>query len=241
MIGAHLKSIAVVSTTLAAFVSSASGARASDSRRAERERMVAEQVAARGIKTPRVLKALREVPRHEFIPEAVRSKAYRDHPLPIGYRQTISQPYIVALMTEELALSGDERVLEIGTGSGYQAAILARLAERVYTIEIVEELAERAQRDLTRLGFDNVEVRAGDGYRGWPEHAPFDAIIVTAAPDHIPQPLLEQLSTGGRMILPVGDLSQQLVVLRRTADGIERERVTDVRFVPMTGEALQER
>jgi protein-L-isoaspartate(D-aspartate) O-methyltransferase len=203
--------------------------------------MVVQQIAARGIKDPRVLAAMREVPRHEFVPESVRSDAYLDHPLPIGYRQTISQPYIVALMTEKLELSGDERVLEIGTGSGYQAAILSRLVESVFSIEIVGILAQRAAKDLARLGFDNVEVRAGDGYRGWPEHAPFDAIIVTAAPDHIPQPLVDQLVVGGRMILPVGDRNQQLVVLRRTPSGVEREQVIHVRFVPMTGEALRRR
>lgn len=235
--GSNLMSMAVASAT-AAFLGGSSTAIAQDSRATERERMVAEQIAARGVGDSRVLAAMRVVPRHEFVPKSVRPDAYRDHPLRIGYRQTISQPYIVALMTEKLELLQSDRVLEIGTGSGYQAAILSRLVKRVYTIEIVEPLAKRAKHDLARLGFQNVEVRAGDGYRGWPEHAPFDAIIVTAAPDHIPQPLIDQLVVGGRMILPVGDHHQQLVVLRRTATGVERERVINVRFVPMTGEAL---
>ncbi len=245
MIGVNLTSLIAVSAMLATFLGGAStggaeGHRAERERIAdEREQMVAEQIAARGIRDPRLLKAMRQVPRHEFVPETVRANAYRDHPLPIGYRQTISQPYIVALMTEKLKLSPDARVLEIGTGSGYQAAVLSKLVARVYSIEIVEELAERASRDLARLGFHNVEVRAGDGYRGWPEHAPFDGIIVTAAPDHIPKPLVEQLAIGGRMILPLGDHWQQLIVLRRTAKGIEREDVIDVRFVPMTGEAIE--
>jgi protein-L-isoaspartate(D-aspartate) O-methyltransferase len=199
--------------------------------------MVEEQIAARGVSDPRVLQALRDVARHEFVPEAARQAAYADRPLPIGYRQTISQPYIVAVMSELIDLDATERVLEIGTGSGYQAAILSRLALEVYTIEIVPELAERATADLARLGYTNVRVKAGDGYRGWPEHAPFDAIIVTAAPDHVPQPLVEQLAVGGRMIIPVGRGFQRLELLRRTETGVERERVFDVRFVPMTGEA----
>jgi protein-L-isoaspartate(D-aspartate) O-methyltransferase len=212
-------------------------ARADDARRAERERMIERQIAARGVKDERVLGALRDTPRHEFVPEDVRDQAYQDRPLPIGFRQTISQPYIVALMSEVLALSGDEIVLEIGTGSGYQAAVLGRLAKEVYTIEIVRELGERAKRDLARLGYSNVHVRVGDGYQGWPEHAPFDAIVVTAAPEHVPQPLIDQLAVGGRMVLPVGRSSQQLVLLRRTTEGIQREKLIDVRFVPMTGEA----
>lgn len=201
--------------------------------------MMEGQIVARGIKDTRVLAALRDTPRHEFVPEALRDQAYQDHPLPIGFRQTISQPYIVALMSEVLELSGDEIVLEIGTGSGYQAAVLGRLAKEVYTIEIVPELGERAERDLARLGFLNVHVRVGDGYQGWPEHAPFDAIIVTAAPQQVPQPLVDQLAVGGRMVLPVGRWNQELVLLRRTSRGIEREKVIDVRFVPMVGEAQQ--
>src|SRR5262245_41224713 len=204
-----------------------------------RERMVEEQIEARGVRDPRVLAALRAVPRHEFVPPEEREHAYRDGPLPIGYGQTISQPYIVAVMTELLELGGDERVLEIGTGSGYQAAVLAQLAREVYTIEIVPELARRAEADLARLGFANVHVREGDGYRGWPEAAPFDAIVVTAAPEQVPAPLVEQLAIGGRMVLPVGGAHQELVLLRREADGVHRERGIGVRFVPMTGEAQE--
>jgi len=202
-----------------------------------RERMVEEQIEARGVRSSRVLAALREVPRHEFVPLEERDRAYEDRPLPIGHGQTISQPYIVAVMTELLDLSGDERVLEIGTGSGYQAAVLGRLAREVYTIEIVPELARRAEVDLRRLGFANVHVRDGDGYRGWPEHAPFDAIVVTAAPEHVPQPLVDQLAVGGRLVVPVGDVSQDLVLITRDADGVREQRLLGVRFVPMTGEA----
>lgn len=216
-------------------------ARADDSRRAEREQMIETQIAARGVNDVRVLRALRDVPRHEFVPEEHREHAYQDWPLPIGFRQTISQPYIVALMSQVLELRGDETVLEIGTGSGYQSAVLARLAKQVYTIEIVPELGERAKRDLARLGFGSVHVRVGDGYQGWPEHAPFDAIIVTAAPGHVPQPLIDQLAVGGRMVLPVGGSSQELLLIRRTPQGIEREKLIDVRFVPMTGEAQRPR
>jgi protein-L-isoaspartate(D-aspartate) O-methyltransferase len=202
-----------------------------------RERMVVEQIEARGVSDPRVLAALRAVPRHEFVPAEQRAHAYEDRPLPIGEGQTISQPYIVAVMTELLRLEGDERVLEIGTGSGYQAAVLARLAREVYTIEIVPELARRAEADLRRLGFANVRVRTGDGYRGWPEHAPFDAIIATAAPEHVPQPLVDQLAVGGRLVLPVGDVFQDLVLVTRDETGVREERLLGVRFVPMTGEA----
>src|SRR5262245_60835707 len=203
----------------------------------ERERMVEEQIEARGVRDSRVLAALRAVPRHEFVPPEERAHAYRDGPLPIGYGQTISQPYIVAVMTELLELSSDEKVLEIGTGSGYQAAVLAQLAREVYTIEIVPELARRAEADLHRLGYSNVQVRHGDGYRGWPEHAPFDAIVVTAAPEHVPQPLVDQLAVGGRLVLPVGDVFQDLVLVTRDAAGVRQDRLLGVRFVPMTGEA----
>jgi protein-L-isoaspartate(D-aspartate) O-methyltransferase len=203
----------------------------------ERERMVEEQIEARGVADPRVLAALRAVPRHEFVPADQRAYAYEDRPLPIGEGQTISQPYIVAVMTELLQLSGDEKVLEIGTGSGYQAAVLGRVAREVYTIEIVPGLARRAESDLRRLGYANVHVRQGDGYRGWPEHAPFDAIIATAAPEHVPQPLVDQLAVGGRLVLPVGDVFQDLVLVTRDAKGVRQERLLGVRFVPMTGEA----
>ena len=205
-----------------------------------RERMVREQIAGRGIRDPRVLAAVAKVPRHELVPEDVRAHAYEDRPLPIGFDQTISQPFVVAYMTEQLRLGGDERVLEVGTGSGYQAAVLAELAREVWSIEIVAPLGERARADLARLGYRNVHIRIGDGYRGWPEEGPFDAIIVTAAPGHVPQPLIEQLAVGGRLVLPVGDLYQQLLLIERDADGIRQERLIDVRFVPMRGEAEKE-
>jgi protein-L-isoaspartate(D-aspartate) O-methyltransferase len=211
----------------------------SDATALARERMLNEQVIARGVRDPRVLAALASVPRHELVPLEQREHAYEDRPLPIGWQQTISQPYVVAYMTEQLRLTGDERVLEIGTGSGYQAAVLSRLAREVYSIEIVKPLAERARADLARLGYANVHVRAGDGYRGWPEQAPFDAIIVTAAPGHVPQPLVDQLAVGGRLVLPVGELSQELLRIERTADGLREERLIGVRFVPMRGEAEQ--
>lgn len=200
--------------------------------------MVRDQIEARGIEDSRVLAALRAVPRHRFVPDDVSGRAYADTPLSIGYEQTISQPYIVAFMSEALHLDPGERVLEVGTGSGYQAAVLAELGVEVYTIEIVEPLAMRARATLRDLGYDDVQVRGGDGYRGWPEHAPFDAIIITAAPDHVPQPLIDQLAPGGRMILPVGGSGrQELVRLRKSDEGIARERLLPVRFVPMTGEA----
>jgi protein-L-isoaspartate(D-aspartate) O-methyltransferase len=204
-----------------------------------RERMVAEQIAARGISDPRVLDAMRRVERHRFVPESVRDAAYGDHPLPIGHGQTISQPYIVALMTELARVKPGARVLEIGTGSGYQAAVLALLAREVYTIEIVEPLAREAAARLRALGCANVEVLAGDGYLGWPAHAPFDAILVTAAPPEIPQPLLDQLAVGGRLVAPVGEewAAQELVVVERTPAGLRRSSVAAVRFVPMTGKA----
>ena len=202
-----------------------------------RERMVAEQIEARGVGDPRILAAMRRVPRHEFVPEPLRDHAYQDRPLPIGHEQTISQPYVVAAMTELAAPGPEARVLEVGTGSGYQAAILAELAGEVYSIEIVEPLAERAAATLAHLGYDRVRVRAGDGYRGWPEAAPFDAIVVTAAPREVPPALLEQLAPGGRLVIPVGAFHQELQVHRRTEGGIEVESVFPVRFVPMTGEA----
>ncbi|HEY7369501.1 MAG TPA: protein-L-isoaspartate(D-aspartate) O-methyltransferase [Thermoanaerobaculia bacterium] len=202
-----------------------------------RARMVETQIAARGVRDPRVLDAMRTVPRHLFVGPELRAKAYEDHPLPIPGNQTISQPYIVALMTELLELSPNDRVLEIGTGSGYQSAVLSRLCREVYTIEIVPELARESRERLTQLGYENVEAREGDGYRGWPEKAPFDGIIVTAAPPRIPQPLLDQLAVGGRMVIPVGDYLQELKVFTREADGrITQRDIIPVRFVPMTGE-----
>lgn len=197
--------------------------------------MVETQIVARDIKSPRVLDAMRKIPRHEFVPEAWRAGAYEDTPLPIGHDQTISQPYIVAYMSEALELDPSHRVLEIGTGSGYQAAILGELAKDVFTIEIVEPLAARARQTLARLGHKNVHVRAGNGYLGWPEEAPFDRVMVTAAPDEVPSALIDQLKVGGLMAIPVGTGVQELRILRRTANGVETLRTLPVRFVPMTG------
>ena len=203
-----------------------------------RRRMVEEQIRGRDVRAQSVLSAMGEVPRHLFVPDAERPAAYEDHPLPIGNGQTISQPYIVALMTSLLDLNRGSRVLEIGTGSGYHAAVLSRVAGRVYSVEIVPELGLQARRTLARLGYGNVRVRIGDGYKGWPEKAPFDAIVLTAAPPRVPQPLLDQLKPGGRMVLPIGRYWQDLQVLTKRADGtIETRRVLPVRFVPMTGEA----
>ncbi len=203
----------------------------------ERDEMVSRQIESRGVSDPLVLDAMRAVPRHLFVPEPYKGRAYVDSPLPIGERQTISQPYIVALMTELMLLEGDEKVLEVGTGSGYQAAVLAELGVEVFSIEIVESLAERSKKLLDAMGYGNIAVRCGDGYRGWPEQAPFDAIMVTAAPDHIPEPLLEQLKKGGRLVIPVGGFNQDLVRITRRGDSFERELIIPVRFVPMTGEA----
>jgi protein-L-isoaspartate(D-aspartate) O-methyltransferase len=200
-----------------------------------RKQMVDEQLAARDIRNPRVLDAMRKVPRHEFVPEAFRLGAYSDSPLPIGHNQTISQPYIVAFMTEALELQPAHKVLEIGTGSGYQAAVLAELVRDVYTIEIIEPLAATARATLKRLGYQNVHVRTGNGYLGWPEQAPFDRVMVTAAPDAVPQPLIDQLKIGGLMAIPVGVGDQELRILRRTEKGLETLRTLPVRFVPMTG------
>lgn len=197
--------------------------------------MVQEQIVARGVGDARVLAAMRKVPREQFVPEQFRGASYIDKPLPIGYDQTISQPYIVAFMTEQLKPTAKDRVLEIGTGSGYQAAILAELVAEVYSIEIVEQLGQRAGAALQRLGYKNVEIKIGDGYQGWPEHAPFDAIIVTCAPDHAPQPLIDQLKDGGRMIIPVGPrLAQQLYFMEKQSGHLRQAAVMDVRFVPMT-------
>jgi len=206
---------------------------------AQRAAMVQEQLRPRDITSAPVLEAMGRVPRHLFVPEGQRAAAYGDHPLPIGHDQTISQPYIVAFMTEALGLRGGETVLEVGTGSGYQAAVLAEIAARVYTIEIVAPLAEEARERLKRLGYRNVEVRAGDGYAGWPEKAPFDAVMVTAAAPRVPEPLKQQLKDGGRLVIPVGDESQELVVLTRTGTAYVEDRVLPVRFVPMTGKVRQ--
>jgi protein-L-isoaspartate(D-aspartate) O-methyltransferase len=208
---------------------------------AARATMVDQTIAARGVKDPAVLAAMRRVPRHEFVPEAQRAHAYEDHPLPIGFDQTISQPYIVAVMTEAAHVGPGKRVLEIGTGSGYQAAVLAELGGDVYSIEIVEPLAKRTHVLLARLGYTKLHLLIGDGYRGWPDAAPFDAIIVTAAPDEVPKPLVDQLAIGGRLVIPVGDKNQTLKVIERGPRGTTTETLFDVAFVPMTGESLRER
>jgi protein-L-isoaspartate(D-aspartate) O-methyltransferase len=208
-----------------------------DSEAERRARMVETQIVARGVRDARVLAAMKQVPRHLFVDAKDRAQAYEDHPLPIAGNQTISQPYIVALMTELADLTPGEKVLEIGTGSGYQSAVLSRLAKEVYSIEIVPELARESAKRLQELGYGNITVKEGDGYRGWPEHAPFDAILVTAAPDRIPQPLLDQLAPGGRMVIPVGSFFQELKVLSKDKNGkITEKDILPVRFVPMTGE-----
>jgi protein-L-isoaspartate(D-aspartate) O-methyltransferase len=206
----------------------------------ERHAMVASQIEARGVRNPRVLEAMREVPRHVFVPKRYRDEAYADRPLPIGSGQTISQPYIVAIMTELLDTEEGDRVLEVGTGSGYQAAVLSRLVARVFSIEIVPDLAERARRTLAAHGYENVLVITGDGYRGLPREAPFDGIIVTAAPERVPEPLIEQLKVGGRLVIPVGAAQQWLQVLERTEEGVETRKLFEVRFVPMQGEVRDE-
>lgn len=198
-----------------------------------RKRMVETQIVARGISNQRVIEALLEVPRHEFVPGAQRPFAYIDSPLPIGYGQTISQPYIVALMTELLNLQGNESVLEIGTGSGYQAAILATLAKNVYTIEILEPLARETEKKLRKFGYDNVVVKCGDGFLGWKEYAPYDAIIVTCAPSKVPLPLIEQLAEGGRMVIPVGKQHQELQLIVKKTGRVKVKSIIPVRFVPM--------
>jgi protein-L-isoaspartate(D-aspartate) O-methyltransferase len=204
---------------------------------AQRKRMVEEQIRSRGVKDRAVLTAMRQVPRHEFVPEESRAESYGDFPLPIGYEQTISQPYIVAYMTEALALSKGQKALEVGTGSGYQAAVLAAMGVEVYTIEIVEPLGIRAGELLARLGYENVHTRVGDGYDGWPEAAPFDGIIVTAAPTSIPEPLKQQLREGGRLVIPVGRHMQDLKVMIKRGGALELVETLPVRFVPMTGKA----
>jgi protein-L-isoaspartate(D-aspartate) O-methyltransferase len=206
---------------------------------AARDRMVSEQIEARGVRDRLTLEALRRVPRHRFVPEASADEAYADRPLAIGHDQTISQPYIVAFMTEALGLHGGETILEVGTGSGYQAAVLACIVAKVRSIEIVEPLARQAADRLRHLGFENVEVRAGDGYEGWPEAAPFDGILVTAAAPRIPEALKAQLKDGGRLVIPVGDELQEIVVVTRHGDRFDERRVLPVRFVPMTGKVRE--
>ena len=199
----------------------------------KKDRMIKEQIMARGVRDPLVISAMRKVDRHLFVPALLRWRAYEDGPLPIGHGQTISQPYIVAFMTEALDLNSDDVVLEIGTGSGYQAAILAEIAKQVYTIEILKPLADQSRERLKELGYANIKVKHGDGYLGWPEHAPFDKIIVTAAPDEIPMELVRQLKVGGKMVIPVGSLFQELYLITKTEDGFTKKAILPVRFVPM--------
>lgn len=203
-----------------------------------RDRMVDSQIKARDVTAPAVLKAMRTVPRHRFAPDHPPERAYSDRPLPIGHEQTISQPYMVAFMTELVLPDSTDRVLEIGTGSGYQAAVLAEIVDSVYTIEIIPELAASATKRLHRLGYDNVVVQRGDGYKGWPEHAPFDAIVVTAAPEEIPPPLTRQLADGGRMVIPVGPSgwTQQLTLVTKEDGEVSTRQVSPVRFVPFLRE-----
>ena len=196
--------------------------------------MVTNQIEARGVKDQRVLAAMRKVERHKFVPEELKLVAYMDGPLPIGEGQTISQPYIVALMTELLDLKGDEKILEIGTGSGYQTAVLAESCGHVYTIEILGPLAKRAETLLTELGYTNITVKCDDGFSGWKKHGPFDAIIVTCAPAEVPPPLIEQLKEGGRLVIPVGTLYQELKLILKKEKGLTTEDIIPVRFVPMT-------
>jgi protein-L-isoaspartate(D-aspartate) O-methyltransferase len=202
---------------------------------AARKGMVQQQIVARGISDENVINAMLEVERHKFVPEKFEKLAYLDHPLPIGEEQTISQPYVVALMTEKLALKKDERVLEVGTGSGYQAAILSVIVEEVYTIEIIPSLANSAAQRLKKLGFSNVYVKCGDGFLGWPEAAPFDAIIITCAPPEVPEPLVEQLADGGRLIVPLGEGFQMLTLFKKIKGRLEKTEIIPVRFVPMKG------
>ena len=205
-----------------------------------REQMVDQQIIRRDVSDKNVLRAMRTVPRHLFVPEEYRSQAYHDGPLPIDQGQTISQPYIVAIMTELLHIDSTSKVLEIGTGSGYQAAVLAEISDSVYSIEIISKLARRADSLLDSLGYTSVNIRAGDGYAGWPEAAPFDGIIVTAAAPRIPQPLIDQLKAGGRMVIPVGEYSQELMLITKDEDKVIKQSIIPVRFVPMTGEVQKE-
>lgn len=205
-----------------------------------REEMVQQQIERRGVKDPQVLAAMRAVEREKFVPSDMQDIAYEDNPLPIGQQQTISQPYIVAYMTEALKLKSSDRVLEIGTGSGYQAAVLAKIAKQVYSIEIIPELGKRASELLAKEGYKNIEVKIGDGYLGWQEKAPFDAIILTAAPKKIPQPLIDQLKEGGRLIAPEGGHLQELILITKEQGKIKRQSLLGVRFVPMTGKSIKD-
>jgi len=226
--------ILIVSTTMITLSECNSQESFSDPYTKERKLMVEEQIRDRGVKDAKVLEAFLRVERHKFVTDEYLKEAYGDHPLPIGEGQTISQPYIVALMTEALDLQRGDRVLEVGTGSGYQAAILAELCDSVYSIEIYGSLASKAEKLLNALGYKNVWIKTGDGYKGWKEHAPFDAIIVTCAPTHVPEPLKEQLAEGGRMVIPVGEsYAQELVLLKKENGKLKEEDIIPVRFVPM--------
>ncbi len=205
----------------------------------QRISMVQTRIKARGVKDPAVLRAMEKVERHKFVPASMQSVAYLDRPLPIGYDQTISQPYIVAYMTEVVEIKPGDKILEIGTGSGYQAAVLAEIADSVFTIEIVKPLAEQSADLLQSLGYSNIFVKAGDGYAGWPENAPFDVIMLTAAPSEIPRPLIDQLNEGGRLIAPVGKFYQELQLLMKINGQIQKKKLLPVRFVPMTGKAQE--
>ena len=229
-------SLTIVLSLLAGCAVSGSAAAQTDAYQSLRDQMVEKQIRKRGVDASNVLEAMRAVPRHEFMPPYTRELAYSDQPVRIGSGQTISQPYIVGLMTSLLELDGSEKVLEIGTGSGYQAAVLSQVAKEVYSIEILDELGSSARSKLEELGYDNVHVKIADGYRGWPDEAPFDAIMVTAAPPRIPGPLIDQLKVGGRMVVPVGAYFQELWVITKEADGYTTRKDIPVRFVPMVGE-----
>jgi protein-L-isoaspartate(D-aspartate) O-methyltransferase len=232
---------ATIYTSLLLLIFSTCKSQVADEYKFRREQMVKRQIEARGIYDHRVLNAMRKVERHMFVPHDQMSNAYGDYPLPIGCGQTISQPYIVAFMTEALHLKPDSKVLEIGTGSGYQAAILAELCDSVFTVEIFSELGQRARNLLKMLGYNNIMVKIGDGYQGWPEHAPYQAIIVTCAPTHVPAPLIKQLDEDGRMIIPVGEqFNQNLVVLIKKEGKLREEEVLPVRFVPMIDKNMKE-
>ena len=233
MIIDSLRSLSLPALTLSVVLACAATETTGQDFQAMRDRMVDTQIRARDVQDAAVLRAMRRVPRHLFVPDDIRPYAYDDRPLPIGRGQTISQPYIVAYMTQALQLQTSHTVLEIGTGSGYQSAVLAELVSQVYSIEIVPDLAESARRALAQAGYRNVEVRAGNGYLGWPERAPFDRIIVTAAPPEIPQALVAQLAVGGIMVVPVGTSYQEIVIITKTPAGVTEKRTIEVRFVPM--------
>lgn len=231
----------LVSVAAVATVTTTSPAQEADPHVAARNRMIEHDLKGRDITDKAVLQAMRDVPRHRFVGPALQAQAYADYPLPIGHRQTISQPYIVALMTQLLEVRPEDRVLEIGTGCGYQAAVLARLAQQVYTIEIVKPLADEARKMLAEMGYKNISVKAGDGFEGWSEHAPFDKIILTCAVNEIPPALVEQLKEGGRIIAPLGEIGsvQQLVMATKKGGELKHRELLPVRFVPMTGKALE--